>query len=138
MPPSSEPRWYATGSEREGHGSSTPPEVYGGNVKSWRRRRVVHQVTDAKPSLSEDIGRREKRYLIQMGIRTVCLILAAVLSAPWPVRALLVAAAVFLPYIAVVGANAGREQGNSPHVSPLDAVEANQNEIPRHRREIGS
>lgn len=107
-------------------------------MKSWRRRRVVHQVTDARPSLSADIGRREKRYLIQMGIRTVCLILAVVVSAPWPIKALLVAAAVFLPYIAVIGANAGREPGNSPDLSAMDAVEANQNEIPRHRREIGS
>lgn len=98
----------------------------------------MHQITDAQPSLSEDIGRRERRYLIQMGIRTICLILAVVVDAPWPIRALLVAGAVFLPYIAVIGANAGREQGNSLPLSPMDEVEANQNEIPRHRREIGS
>jgi hypothetical protein len=107
-------------------------------VKPWRGHRPVHLVTDAQPSLSEDIGRREKRYLIQMGVRTLCLILAAVVSAPWPIRALLVVAAVFLPYIAVVGANAGREPGNSPDLSAMDRAEANQNEIPRHRREIGS
>jgi hypothetical protein len=98
----------------------------------------VHQVTDAELSLTADIKRREKRYLIQMGLRTVCLILAAVVSAPWPIRALLVIAAVFLPYIAVVGANAGREPGNAPDLSTTDRADANQNEIPRHRREIGS
>src|SRR5690606_10909476 len=108
----------------EGRGTSTVPEVYGGGVKTWRGRRVVHEITDAKPSLSEDIGRREKRYLIQMGIRTVCLILAVLVDAPWPIRALLVAGAVFLPYFAVVGANAGHEEGRTARFTPLDETEA--------------
>ncbi len=117
----------------------------------------MHRVTDAQPSLTADIRRRERRYLIQMGIRVVCLILAVVLDVPWPIRALLVIAAVFLPYIAVVGANAGREPPSSASGSGTDLTrngdtrgedtsvqqgksdpEANQNEIPRHRREIGS
>ncbi|GAA5067317.1 hypothetical protein HNP84_005617 [Thermocatellispora tengchongensis] len=103
-------------------------------VKTWHRRPVVHAVTDAQPSLSDDIRRREKRYLIQMGIRTLCLILAVVVPAPWPIRGLFIAAAVFLPYVAVIGAN---ERGKSAPTM-LDMAEANQNEIPRHRREIGS
>ena len=107
-------------------------------MKTWRGRRVVHEITDAKPSLSEDIGRREKRYLIQMGIRTICLILAVLVDAPWPIRALFVAGAVFLPYFAVVGANAGREEGRESRLTAFDKAETNQNEIPRHRREIGS
>ncbi|GLW08272.1 hypothetical protein Misp01_34020 [Microtetraspora sp. NBRC 13810] len=104
------------------------------NVKVWRRRPLVHAVTDAQPSLSEDIGRREKRYLIQMGIRTLCLILAVVVPAPWPIRGLFIAGAIFLPYIAVIGAN--ERQTATP--SAFEASDANQNEIPRHRREIGS
>jgi hypothetical protein len=95
---------------------------------------VVHSVTDAQPSLSADIGHREKRYFIQMGIRTLCLILAVVVPAPWPIRALFIAAAIFLPYVAVIGAN---ERGKDAP-SPVDMAESNQNEIPRHRREIGS
>ena len=98
------------------------------------------------------------RYLTQMGVRVVCLILAVVLDVPWPIKGLLVVGAVFLPYIAVVGANAGREPGNAinlPNATDLTKrddtedgaksggeaesdQEANQNEIPRHRREIGS
>ncbi|GII51749.1 hypothetical protein Pth03_01380 [Planotetraspora thailandica] len=94
----------------------------------------MHSVTDAPPSLSDDLRRREISYLIKMGIRLVCLILAVALPAPWPVKALLVAGAVLLPYLAVIGAN----QRGQDVSSPLDMTESNQNEIPRHRREIGS
>ncbi|GII93834.1 DUF3099 domain-containing protein [Sinosporangium siamense] len=104
-------------------------------VKLWRKKAIVHPVTDAQPSLSEDIGRREKRYLIQMGIRTLCLILAVVVPGPWPYKILFIAGAIFLPYIAVIGAN---ERGKGAPAPTFDTPEANQNEIPRHRREIGS
>ncbi|WP_203988993.1 DUF3099 domain-containing protein [Sphaerisporangium rufum] len=103
-------------------------------MKVWHRRTVVHQVTDARPSLSADIGRREKIYFVQMSIRLVCLVLAVVLSVPWPVRALLVAGAIFLPYFAVIGAN----QPSRDAPSPFAGESPNQSEIPRHRREIGS
>ncbi|WP_248961544.1 DUF3099 domain-containing protein [Sphaerisporangium perillae] len=103
-------------------------------MKVRRGRTVVHEVTDARPSLTADIGRREKRYFIQMGIRTLCLILAVVLNVPWPVRALFVAGAIFLPYIAVIGANEP-SRGVS---STFDGEGPNQTEIPIHRREIGS
>ena len=67
----------------------------------------MHRVTDAKPSLSEDIGKREKSYFIKMGIRLLCLVLAFTVPAPLPVRLLLFAGAIFLPYVtAVIGANA--------------------------------
>lgn len=104
-------------------------------VKVRRDRKVVHQVTDAQPSLTADIGRREKIYFIQMGIRTVCLVLAVVLTVPWPLRLLLVAGAIFLPYFAVLGANQPNRAVNSAFD---DAEKPNQTEIPRHRREIGS
>ncbi|MFC4587210.1 DUF3099 domain-containing protein [Sphaerisporangium corydalis] len=103
-------------------------------VKVWHGRKVVHQVTDARPSLTADIGRREKRYFIQMGIRTLCLVLAVVATVPWPVRALFVAGAIFLPYVAVLGAN----QPNRDVSPPSDEERPNQTGIPRHRREIGS
>ncbi|WP_433501028.1 DUF3099 domain-containing protein [Sphaerimonospora sp. CA-214678] len=102
--------------------------------ESRRHRSVVHQVTDAQPSLTDDIRRRERSYLIKMGIRLVCLLLAVALPAPWPVKLLLVAGAVLLPYVAVIGAN---QRGKD--VPPVqDMTSPNQNEIPRHRREIGS
>jgi hypothetical protein len=61
-------------------------------------------ITSARPARSADIRRREIRYLLSMGIRTVCFVLAIVTSGP--VRWVLVAGAVFLPYVAVVLANA--------------------------------
>ncbi|RGA01477.1 DUF3099 domain-containing protein [Microbispora triticiradicis] len=108
------------------------------NVNPWRRfrkdRPVVHQVTDAQPSLSNDIRKREISYLIKMGIRIVCLILAVAVPSPWPVKALFVAGAVLLPYVAVLGAN---QRGHTPPPR-MDLTSPNQTEIPRHRREIGS
>ncbi|MBG0816842.1 DUF3099 domain-containing protein [Planomonospora sp. ID82291] len=103
-------------------------------MKGWRRRAAVHQVTDARPSLSEDIGRRERNYLIKMGIRLACLVLAFTVPAPMAVKILLFAGAIFLPYVAVVGANAPR--GGAPADPAF--TDPGQNEIPMHRREIGS
>ena len=103
-------------------------------MKRWPRRQVVHQVTDAQPSLSEDIGKREKSYFIKMGIRLICLVLAFTVPAPLPVRLLLFAGAIFLPYVAVIGANA--PQREAPRA--FDVTDDSQSEIPRHRREIGS
>ncbi|MFC4121159.1 DUF3099 domain-containing protein [Nonomuraea zeae] len=104
-------------------------------MKGWRRKSDVHQVTDARPSLTADIRKREISYLIKMGIRTICLILAVVVPVPWPYRLLFIAAAVFLPYIAVIGANE-RSAADTPPT--FQTPEANQTEIPLHRREIGS
>ncbi|GAA0919754.1 hypothetical protein GCM10009560_17530 [Nonomuraea longicatena] len=106
-----------------------------GGMKGLLRRKVVHQVTDAQPSLSQDIHKREISYLIKMGIRTICLILAVVVPLPWPYRLLFIAGAVFLPYIAVIGAN---ERSKDVPPPTFQGPEANQSEIPMHRREIGS
>ena len=61
-------------------------------------------ITSAKVSHSDDLRRRQMRYLFSMGVRTVCFVLAIVTDGP--LRWSLVAAAVFLPYVAVVLANA--------------------------------
>ena len=70
-------------------------------------------ITTARSGRTDDIKRRQTKYLISMGIRTVCFVLAVVLSGP--LRWVMVAAAFGLPYIAVVIANAadGRE-GDGP------------------------
>jgi len=77
-----------------------------------RRGPEVYTVTDAPRPMSEDIGHRQRRYLVSMGVRTACfvgVIVAAVAGAPvWAVLTLLVGALV-LPYISVVFANGGRE-----------------------------
>ncbi len=67
----------------------------------------VHRVTTAQTGLSQEQRARTRRYLISMSIRTLCFI-AAVVADGW-LRWAFLAGAVFLPYIAVIMANAGRE-----------------------------
>ena len=72
------------------------------------REPEAFRITSAAASRNEDIAARQKRYLISMGIRTVCFIGAIVASLLqihwlWPI---LIAAALVLPYVAVVMANA--------------------------------
>lgn len=72
----------------------------------------MHAITSAPVALADDQARRQRRYLVQMGVRVLCF-LGAVLAwphLPRPLAIALVAAAVVLPYIAVLGANAGRER----------------------------
>jgi hypothetical protein len=61
-------------------------------------------ITSARPGRSSDISRRQARYLLSMGIRTICFVLAIVTTGP--LRWSLVVGAVVLPYVAVVLANA--------------------------------
>ena len=63
------------------------------------------RITTASASRDEDISRRQRRYVLSMGLRTACFI-AAVLVGPGWLRWVLVAGAVLLPYVAVVMANA--------------------------------
>ena len=88
-------RRWRPGASRDGGGGATP-------------KPVVHRITGARRSLSEDIQSRQVRYVISMGIRTICFLLA-VITGGW-LRILFFAGAVVLPYLAVVFANAGREQ----------------------------
>jgi Flp pilus assembly protein TadB len=62
-------------------------------------------ITDAQPSLEEQLAYRRRRYAITMGIRMVCLVVAAAFyHVVWLVVAAMVGAAV-LPWAAVVMAN---------------------------------
>ncbi len=75
------------------------------------RRDQAHLVTEARPGLSADIAYRERRYLIMMGIRTVCFaaaILMFVNHLGW-LTAIPVVGALVIPYFAVIFANGGRE-----------------------------
>jgi hypothetical protein len=64
----------------------------------------VYSVTGVRRGTSDDLAQRQRRYLISMSIRTLCFVLAVVTHGP--IRWIFVAAAVVLPYIAVVMANA--------------------------------
>lgn len=67
----------------------------------------VYDITSAQKSLSSDQPARQRRYFISMMVRTACFILTVIL--PTPFRWIALSGAVFLPYIAVIVANAGRE-----------------------------
>ncbi len=67
----------------------------------------VFNITAAQRALSNEQTGRTRRYLVSMGIRTICVV-AAIFVPGWP-RWVLIAAAVALPYLAVVIANGGRE-----------------------------
>jgi len=73
----------------------------------------VFSVTGLPTSLQDDQDERIRRYLISMGVRTLCFILAVVALAGlhWTLIGWsLVVAAVILPYIAVVMANATKSR----------------------------
>lgn len=81
-------------------------------------RDAVPSITSARQALSDDIARRNNRYLWQMSTRFFCFVGAVVVD-HWT-RWLLVAGAVVLPYIAVVLANAGQERQESTF-APVEA-----------------
>lgn len=68
----------------------------------------MYQITGARRGVRDDVDSRTRRYLISMGVRTVCFVLAVVTDG-W-LRWVLIAAAVVLPYLSVVFANGGRER----------------------------
>ncbi|GAA3497087.1 DUF3099 domain-containing protein [Streptomyces prasinosporus] len=74
----------------------------------------VFRITGARASLHDDVRGRQRRYVISMTVRTISVILAATL---WNVERHVAIVALVLgaviPYIAVVIANAGRENAPS-------------------------
>ena len=76
----------------------------------------VYRITHARTPLSEEIVGRRRRYLISMGVRTLCF-LAAIVTHGW-LRWTLLVGAVVLPYVSVVIANAGRES-EEPGAGPV-------------------
>ncbi|MFE2939905.1 DUF3099 domain-containing protein [Streptomyces sp. NPDC059255] len=73
----------------------------------------VFQITGARTGLAEDVRGRQRRYVISMSVRTLSVIATVALwNVQRPVAIVTLALGVLLPYVAVVIANAGRE--NSP------------------------
>jgi len=71
------------------------------------------RITTAAESRNADIAVRQRRYLLSMGLRTVCFVGAIFASLAgihwlWPI---LIVAALILPYVAVVMANATSRRG---------------------------
>jgi Protein of unknown function (DUF3099) len=86
------------------------------------RRERPQVVTEARRSKSEDISYRQRRYLIMMGIRLVCFVIAVVAflnGAGW-LTAIPAVGAIAIPYFAVVFANGGREPDGRSRFRPYE------------------
>jgi hypothetical protein len=77
----------------------------------------VYRITGVAAGLHADVAHRQTRYLISMGIRTTCFLLAIVTTG-W-LRWMFFVGALVLPYVSVVYANAGRERSTTLPVTVL-------------------
>lgn len=83
------------------------------NVMRKQSSAQVFRITGARQGLADDIRGRQRRYVISMSVRTVSVIAAAALwNVERHVALVALVLGVLLPYVAVVIANAGRE--NTP------------------------
>ncbi|QNE78146.1 DUF3099 domain-containing protein [Streptomyces finlayi] len=74
----------------------------------------VFRITGARQGLAEDVRGRQRRYVISMSVRTLAVVLSAVLwNVERHVAVVALALGVLLPYVAVVIANGGRENATS-------------------------
>jgi hypothetical protein len=77
------------------------------------------RITSAPISPADEMAGRMRRYIIAMAIRTACFIVAFLLRDTWAMWVLLVGA-VFMPYVAVVLANAVNRREDAPMATMLD------------------
>ena len=80
------------------------------------------RITTAPSSRQDDIATRQRRYVVSMGIRTVCFVAAIVAALAgigwlWPI---FIAGALILPYVAVVMANAVSTKDDGFALPPPD------------------
>ena len=89
-------------------------ETWWWNVMRKHGNAEVFRITGARQGLADDVRGRQRRYVISMSVRTLAVILAAVLwNVERPVAIVALVLGGILPYIAVVIANAGRESAPS-------------------------
>jgi hypothetical protein len=72
--------------------------------------------------MSDDIAYRQRRYLIMMGVRALCFLVAVIMfanHAGW-LTAIPVVGAITIPYFAVVFANGGREPSGTRGFRPYE------------------
>ena len=84
-------------------------------------------ITTAPAPHFDDLARRQRRYLLRMGVRGVCFVAGALVwgHLPLVVPIVLMIAATVLPYVAVLAANAGHERsGGTMTIARTDALAA--------------
>ncbi|MBA2952832.1 DUF3099 domain-containing protein [Nocardioides sp. MAH-18] len=75
------------------------------------------RITTAASNPEAEISARQRRYVISMTIRTVCFVCAVLVGPGW-LRWVLIAAALLLPYVAVVMANAATSKDDGFALPP--------------------
>ncbi|MGJ6981131.1 DUF3099 domain-containing protein [Aestuariimicrobium soli] len=80
--------------------------------RAGRRDQPATSVTDAQPGRSEDRHRRQRNYLISMGIRVACFFGLIVTPGPW--RWAFAAGAIVIPAFAVMLANVSSKPYTAP------------------------
>lgn len=74
----------------------------------------VFQITGARQGLADDVRGRQRRYVISMLIRTAAVLATVLLwDVQRPLAVVTLVLGALLPYVAVVIANAGRENAPS-------------------------
>lgn len=77
----------------------------------------VVRITTAPVNAADELRQRQHRYLFTMAVRTACFVGAVAVGPGW-LRWVLIAGAVFFPYVAVVMANvAARRRSDTDLVS---------------------
>jgi hypothetical protein len=89
----------------------------------------VYRITTARRGISDDQAVRVRGYVISMSVRAVCFVLAVVASG-W-LRWTFVVGAVFIPYLAVVFANGGREPVADPPDTLFEPGASPDRQLPR-------
>ncbi|WP_326693037.1 MULTISPECIES: DUF3099 domain-containing protein [unclassified Streptomyces] len=75
-----------------------------------RRQAEVFRITGARQGLQDDVRGRQRRYVISMLVRTAAFLLTVLLwNVQRPLAVVTLVLGALLPYVAVVIANAGRE-----------------------------
>ncbi|KRB37954.1 DUF3099 domain-containing protein [Microbacterium sp. Root180] len=78
----------------------------------------------------DDVDARSTRYLVLMGVRIVCFVLMVLITPYGWYTWILGAAAIFLPYIAVVLANVGEEARRNRREDPERSLPAGSAPLP--------
>ncbi|MFD5225636.1 DUF3099 domain-containing protein [Microbacterium sp. NPDC058342] len=89
-----------------------------------KHSRRTPSVTSLPPSPQDEATHRVRRYALTMGIRTACFLLMALVQPIGWWTFVFAAGAIFLPYIAVVSANAGADSTPSVVESPQLELES--------------
>lgn len=90
-----------------------------GDMKTLTPTAEPVRITSASAPRSESRHQRERRYMLSMGLRVLCLVGAVLLDDPW-LRGVLLIGAVFLPYVAVVLANEDTRRSDGFELRPVD------------------